>query len=121
MTRMLAADVIDAYNSTGLIPIRLAWCSRNNRGGCAIDALAQHRGITTEDLRSQFPTRYEEGFLYAWDAEEPRRRAYTDKIKAEKDEMVTKGFCDGLRCRAAVEKTYSSALIPVVTGESKDS
>lgn len=121
MGRMLPAEVVDAYNSTCLIPIRLAWNTKNDRGGCAIAAVAQHRGVSLDEVRSQFPIRYEEGFLYAWDDEEPRRKSCTDRIKAENDEMVIKGFCDGLRCRAAVERTYSSSIIPIVTGESKES
>jgi hypothetical protein len=118
---MLPAEVVDAYNSTCLIPIRLAWNTRNDRGGCAIAAVAQHRGVSLDEVRNEFPTRYEEGFLYAWDAEEPRREFYIDKIKKEDDEMVTRGFCDGLLCRSAVESAYSSALIPITATDTKES
>jgi len=116
MTRVLPDDVVQAYYHTGLIPIRCAWNTTDNRGGCAIDALARHRGIDTDDLRGSLPDRYEEGFLLAWDSDEPRHSGIVGKIKAEADDSVKRGFCDGLLCRSAVEKTFSSELIPVVDG-----
>jgi|APSaa5957512535_1039671.scaffolds.fasta_scaffold405855_1 hypothetical protein len=121
MTRMMPKDVINAYNITGMVPIRLAWTTKNSRGACAIDALAQHRGITRAELCDQFPDGYEDGFICAWDTDESRRKYFINKIREENDLMIMKGFCDGLRCRAAIENIYSSGLIPIVKRKSKDS
>ena len=113
MTRVLPDDVVQAYKATGMIPIRLAWFTKDERGGCAIDCLARHRGMDTDVLRKELQGRYEEGFIYAWDSDDPRNTALIDKVKAEQDQNLKQGFCDGLLCRSAVEKTFSSSLFPV--------
>jgi hypothetical protein len=114
MSRVLPDDVIKAYMSTGLIPIRCAWSYDNGRGGCAIDALARHRGVETNELLTRLPKRYQDGFLAAWDADDPQDSALIARIKGE-EEDVKRGFCDGILCRRAVEKTFSSQLFLVPT------
>lgn len=118
MSRVLPDDVVNAYYHTNLIPIRCAWSTTDNRGGCAIDALARHRGVLTDELRATFAPRYEEGFLMAWDADDPHHSAIISKIKAEDDDVVKQGFCDAMLCRSAVEKTFSATGITPVSNES---
>lgn len=112
MSRVLPEDVVSAYQSTGLIPIRLAWSTTDSRGGCAMEALAMARGVTLDSLRGDLPHRYEDGFLMAWDADCPDDRATFDLVRAEVA-VVKRGFCDGLLCRRAVETAFSSGLIPI--------
>ncbi len=114
MIRVLPDDVVKAYAATNLIPIRCAWTTTDSRGGCAIDALAIHHGVATEDLREQLTEGYEEGFLLAWDAQDPRCDAIINWVKANTSDVLKRGFCDGLLCRSAVEKTFSSELFPVI-------
>ena len=118
MNRVLPDDVVQAYYQTGLIPIRCAWTSDDGRGSCAMDALATHRGITTQELRESLPGRYEEGFLLAWDSEDPRHDDVVEQVKAEHDDAVKRGFCDGILCRSAVEKTFSTAAFVEIANDS---
>lgn len=118
MIRVLPDDVVKAYMHTGLIPIRCAWNSDDGRGGCAFVALARHRGIDTDDLLAQLADRYEEGFILAWDADDPRHTGLIAKIKADRSNGMKRGFCDGLLCRTAVENTFSTAAIISISNES---
>ena len=86
MMRLLPGEVVAAYEATGRIPIRLAWTTTDDRGGCAIDTLAESRGITTNSLRSELDNRYETGFLTAWDSDplrSARRSSATDADAAQ--------------------------------------
>lgn len=112
MNRLLPEDVVNAYRSTGLIPIRLAWTTTDSRGGCAIDTLAKARGCTVEAIRGSLNTDYETGFLAAWDADDPHQADLVAELK-QKNEATKQGYCDGILCRQAVQKCFSSALVPV--------
>ena len=113
MTRILPDDVVKAYSHTGLIPIRCAWNTTDERGCCAIDVVARWLQIPTNELLESLDEGYEDGFLFAWDSDNPRHGQIIDKIKSSKRDSVKRGFCDGLLCRSAVEKTFSSELIPI--------
>ena len=113
--RLLPGDVVRAYETTGRIPIRMTWTTADARGGCAIEALAESRGMTTEDLRCALDTRYEAGFLTAWDADNPRSAEIQEAIAVE-DTAHKLGYCDGVVCRREVERVFSS-LIPVPNDE----
>jgi hypothetical protein len=118
VSRVLPDDVVQAYYQTGLIPIRLAWNTDDGRGGCAMDALAYHQGIPLKELRESLPEGYEDGFVLAWDDDDPRRNEVVAVVKASEDELFKVGFCDGLLCRSAVENTFSSSGINPVSNES---
>jgi len=118
MVRVLPDDVIQAYIHTGLIPIRCAWHASNPRGGCAIEALATHRGVDVQELRAALPGRYEEGFVLAWDSDNPRHSDIIEAIRSDDDDSVKRGFCDGILCRSAVEKTFSTEGVMPVSNDS---
>lgn len=120
MNRLLPDDVVNAYRRTGLIPIRLAWTTTDARGGCAIDTLAHARGCTVESIRGSLDKDYETGFLAAWDADNPHDPAMVEELKS-KTEATKQGYCDAILCRRAVEKTFSSGLIPVHEDASDES
>lgn len=102
MIRVMPTDVVNAYKQTGLIPIRRAWQSLDDRGGCAIDALARCQGEDNgEEWSARLGHAYLKGFLDAWDAETPL-------IEGEVSGEFRQGFWDAVLCRAAVEKEYSS-------------
>ena len=118
MNRVLPDDLVRAYDDTGLIPIRLAWTTTDERGGCALDAMARWRGVTTQELRDSFSPRYEEGFLLAWDSDFPQSEEVVHKVRNEDDGILARGFCDGILCRSAVEKTFSATGITAVSNDS---
>ena len=118
MIRVLPDDVVNAYCETGLIPIRCAWNNEDIRGGCAIDTLAQVRGVTVQELRDSFTPRYEDGFLLAWDSDEPQSEAVVALVRTEEDEVFKRGYCDGILCRSAVERTFSAQGITAVSNDS---
>jgi hypothetical protein len=115
MIRLLPEDVVNAYRKTGRIPIRLAWTSNDGRGACAIDVLAQAGDCSTDDVRASLDSNYETGFLAAWDADNPHAPELVAELK-KKTDIVKRGYCDGLLCRQAVEKTFSSNLYPASEG-----
>ena len=114
MMRLLPGIIVAAYEATGRIPIRMAWTTKDERGGCAIDTLAEARGVTTEDLRAELDDQYEVGFLTAWDADNPRSFEIQEMVEDESAALKL-GYCDGVVCRREVERMWSSALIPVET------
>lgn len=116
MSRILPDDVVAAYQATGAIPIRMAWITKDARGGCAIDTVARHLGVCTEDLRKTLDKRYEDGFLVAWDSDVPTAPELVEQVQEQDDESFRRGYCDGLMCRQAVEKQFSSE-IPAVEAE----
>lgn len=120
MSRILPDDIVEAYRATGVIPIRMSWITTDTRGGCAIDTLARYFSVQTDELRRTLDTRYEEGFLYAWDADDPADRSLLAQIKAEDSEKLNLGYSDGIACRKAVEEAFSSEVIPVVTDNTTD-
>lgn len=113
MSRILPDDVVEAYKATGVIPIRMAWITTDARGGCAIDTLARHYGVCTDDLRKTLDTQYEEGFLLAWDSDLPTSDEVVLKVEAEGNTHLRQGYCDGLLCRSAVESSFSSEIVAI--------
>jgi hypothetical protein len=107
MKRVCAIDVVNAYKATGLIPIRKAWTTTDQRGGCAIDALARY---TTEYCGEQWADdnlepNYLRGFLDAWDADEPQT------ILEQEDnppQNYVVGYWDAILCRDAVHREFDS-------------
>jgi len=106
MKRVCAYDVVNAYEATGLIPIRKAWSSKDERGGCAIDALARWStslsGAAWAD--ENLDPEYTRGFTDAWDADEPAE--ILDQCDDNKSYLI--GYWDAILCRDAVEKTFDS-------------
>lgn len=115
MNRVLPKDVVHAYRTTGLIPVRLVWTTKDERGGCAIDALAACRNVTTDEFRRTLEEGYEEGFLLAWDADDPQSRKITTKVNLETRVFYKRGYADGLLCRDAVEKAFTATGIVAIT------
>jgi hypothetical protein len=108
--RVNANDVVTAYKATGLIPIRKAWQSEDERGGCAIDALAHHiAGVTGEAWAVEnLEPDYIKGFVDAWDEDHPK---IIDEKGSSKNFLI--GFWDAILCREAVEKAFSSRITEV--------
>ncbi len=115
MMRLLPGEVVAAYQHTGRIPIRMAWTTTDDRGGCAMDAVAQSMGLSTDEFRAKLDDRYEVGFLTAWDADNPGSAEIREFIEAE-DTAHKLGYCDGVVCRREVERVFSS-LIPIPNDE----
>lgn len=107
MKRVCALDVVAAYKATGLIPIRKAWVSEDDRGGCALDTLGfwlqQTRGEDWADQNLD-PT-YIKGFIDAWDADEPLV-VLPDQDNPSK--LYLMGYWDSILCRDAVEEAFDS-------------
>ena len=102
MIRVMATDVVNAYKATGLIPVRCVWHSQNPRGGCAIDTLAQALGEGEgEEWAKRLDDRYLQGFLDAWDADEP-------DLEEDTERNYSMGFWDAVACRRAVTEEFSS-------------
>jgi hypothetical protein len=120
VSRILPDDIVEAYRATGVIPIRMSWITTDTRGGCAIDTLARHLSVRTDELRRTLDTRYEEGFLYAWDADNPIEQSLLDQIKTEDSKQLSLGYSDGIKCRTAVEEAFSSEVISVITDNPTD-
>jgi len=118
MIRVLPDEVVMAYYETGLIPVRGVWTTEDGRGVSAINVVAYHHGIQIDAFRDQLEDGYEEGFILAWDADEPCSEEIVAMVRDEDDELVKRGFCDGFLCRSAVEKTFSSSAITSVSNES---
>lgn len=114
MKRIQPADVVSAYQETLLIPIRNAWDCEDFRGGCALEAVAQVSGIDTQELFNSLDPDYRNGFLNAWDADEPEFVAQGTKLEQQ-------GYWDGMTCRSSVEATFSSDLVPVSTKKKTES
>lgn len=118
MIRVLPDEVVMAYYETGLIPVRGVWATEDGRSACAIDVVAYHYGIEIEAFREQLEDGYEEGFILAWDADDPSSEEVVAMIRDEENELAKQGFCDGFLCRSSVEKTFSSTEIAPVSNES---
>lgn len=107
MKRVCSVDVVNAYKATGLIPVRKVWTSEDERGGCALDALARW----TSDARGEdwadakLDPIYLRGFLDAWDADEPH-------VVLEQEEDPPRkyliGYWDAILCRDAVQREFDS-------------
>ncbi len=115
MVRVLPDEVVLAYYETGLIPVRRVWATDDGRGASAIDVMAYCHGIDTAVFREHLDEGYEEGFILAWDADDPTSEKIVAMIKDEDDLLVKRGFCDGFLCRIAVEKAFSSSAITSVS------
>lgn len=117
MNRIRPRDVVAAYEATGLIPIRKSWTSRDDRGGCAFDAVARHRtSFSGHEMATQFyEDNYVQGFLDAWDADDPRD--LYEKI-GEKDAPYCTGFNDAMDCAEAVVRAFESIEVVESAGNS---
>lgn len=106
MKRISAIDVVNAYKATCLIPIRKAWQSADQRGGCAIDALAYHQYGTggyswaAENLQPEYAL----GFTDAWDVDDPTETL--GQSDTNKNYLI--GYWDAVLCRDAVEEAFGS-------------
>jgi len=107
MRRVSAVDVVAAYKATCLIPIRTAWQTSDNRGGCALDVLAWwFEGIGGEEWAADnLDHIYTQSFLDAWDADETRSLTAT-----EQPQEYLLGYWDAILCREAVEEEFASAF-----------
>ena len=112
MMRLHPDDVVSAFERTKRIPIRLAWTTQDHRGGCAIDTVALVRGISADALRQELNIDYETGFLHAWDADSLSDPELLAEIK-ERSPTIQLGFLDGVACRGAVERVFSSKLLVI--------
>ena len=107
INRVSANDVVEAYKATKLIPIRKAWCSNDDRGGCALEAIAQWSTCLTGDdwATAHLTERYIKGFLDAWDADEPKDVL---DMEAHSDKQYLLGYWDAILCREAVVAEFDS-------------
>jgi len=104
--RMNTNDVVTAYKVTGLIPIRKAWETTDERGVCAIDAIAAWLGAETNGeawAADNLNHNYTQGFIEAWDADEPK---ILDERENPKEFLI--GYWDAILCREAVEEEFAS-------------
>lgn len=107
MKRICALDVVTAYKETGLIPIRKAWMSEDDRGGCALDALgAWHSQTRGEDWADEnLDSTYIKGFIDAWDSDEPL--AACPKVE-DSDKIYLMGYWDAILCRDAIDSEFNT-------------
>lgn len=107
MLRINPQDVISAYKETGLIPVRKVWTTSDSRGGCAIDAVAQWSANDSGEAwaSKNLDPNYTQGFVEAWDADEPQILSETEHCK---EHLI--GYWDAIICREAVETEFASQV-----------
>lgn len=105
MFRMSPSDVVNAYKTTGIIPVRKVWQTPHGRGGCAFDVIARSLNIENGEAWSsqKFAKEYVDGFNEAWDADDPE---VLDKSAGHKAYLI--GYWDAILCREAVESAFAS-------------
>jgi len=83
MVRVLPDEVVVAYYETGLIPVRGVWATEDGRGASAIDVMAYYHGVKIDVFREHLDDSYEEGFILAWDADDPCSEEIVAMIRDE--------------------------------------
>ncbi len=125
MKRITPEMVLDAYQSTGLVPCFVQWKSDDGKQGCGLTAVMMSTGITMlkENMASntvaavmQMPTCYVGGFICGFDNDDDsfdRLSVYSErKYGVDGERHFVEGSADGKRAREAVIDYFTPKVLP---------